>query len=99
MENFIFYSPTFFAFGKGTENDAGTLVKRFGGNKVLIHFGGGSVQKSGLLDRVKKSLADSKIEFVELGGVVPNPRDTLVYQGIEICKRENVDFILAVGGG
>lgn len=99
MENFTFYSPTFFAFGKGTENDAGALIKRFGGNKVLIHFGGGSVQKSGLLDRVKKSLADSKIEFVELGGVVPNPRDSLVYQGIEICKRENVDFILAVGGG
>ena len=99
MNNFNFYSPTFFVFGKERENEAGKYVKRFGGSKVLIHFGGGSVVKSGLLDRVKKSLAEAGIAFAELGGVVPNPRSGLVYEGIEICKRENIDFILAVGGG
>jgi len=99
MNNFNFYSPTYFVFGKERENEAGKYVKRFGGTKVLIHFGGGSVIKSGLLDRVKKSLANEQITFCELGGVVPNPRSGLVYEGIEICKRESVDFILAVGGG
>lgn len=99
MNNFNFYSPTYFVFGKERENEAGKYVKRFGGTKVLIHFGGGSVIKSGLLDRVKKSLENENITFCELGGVVPNPRSGLVYEGIEICKRESVDFILAVGGG
>ncbi len=99
MDNFTFYSPTFFAFGKDTENDAGKYVKRFGGSKVLIHYGGGSVIKSGLLDRVKKSLDDSNISYVTLGGVKPNPRSGLVYEGIELCKKESVDFVLAVGGG
>ena len=99
MENFTFYSPTYFAFGKDSEADTGKYVKRFGGSKVLIHFGGGSVVKSGLLDRVKKSLKDESIPFVELGGVRPNPRSGLVYEGIELCRKENVDFILAVGGG
>ena len=99
MENFTFYSPTYFAFGKDTENDAGKYVKRFGGSKVLIHYGGGSVIKSGLLDRVKKSLDDSGIPYVLLGGVKPNPRSGLVYEGIDLCKAQNIDFILAVGGG
>ena len=99
MENFEFYSPTFFEFGKDTENKAGELVKRFGGNKVLIHYGGGSVVRSGLLDRVKASLAKENIPYVELGGVKPNPRSGLVYEGIDLCKKENVDFVLAVGGG
>ena len=99
MENFTFYSPTFFAFGKDTENDADKYVKRFGGSKVLIHYGGGSVVKSGLLDRVKKSLDDAGIPYVTLGGVKPNPRSGLVYEGIELCKKENIDFVLAVGGG
>ena len=99
MENFTFYSPTFFAFGKDTENDAGKYVKRFGGTKVLIHYGGGSVVKSGLLDRVKKSLDDAGIPYILLGGVKPNPRSGLVYEGIELCKKENIDFVLAVGGG
>lgn len=99
MENFTFYSPTKFEFGKGTESKAGKLVKEFGGSKVMIHFGGGSVQKSGLLDRVKESLKSEGIDFVELGGVHPNPLDTKVYEGIELCKKNNVDFILAVGGG
>ncbi|MCR5557886.1 MAG: iron-containing alcohol dehydrogenase [Butyrivibrio sp.] len=99
MENFTFYSPTFFAFGKDTENDAGKYVKRFGGSKVLIHYGGGSVERSGLLDRVKKSLYGVGIPYVTLGGVKPNPRSGLVYEGIELCKKENIDFVLAVGGG
>ena len=99
MNNFSFYSPTYFAFGKDAENQAGSLVKRFGGGKVLIHYGGGSVVRSGLLDRVKASLTAEGIGFVELGGVKPNPRSGLVYEGIELCRKENIDFILAVGGG
>ena len=99
MNNFSFYSPTYFVFGKDEENNAGKYVKRFGGSKVLIHFGGGSVVRSGLLDRVKASLTAEGIEFVELGGVRPNPRSGLVYEGIDLCRKENVDFILAVGGG
>ena len=99
MENFTFYSPTYFAFGKDAENQAGDLVKQFGGSKVLVHFGGGSVVRSGLLDRVKKSLEKAGVAYVELGGVMPNPRSGLVYEGIELCKKESVDFILAVGGG
>lgn len=99
MDNFSFYSPTYFAFGKDSENQAGQLVKRFGGSKVLLHFGGGSVIRTGLLDRVKKSLEAEGIAYIELGGVKPNPRSGLVYQGIEICRKENVDFVLAVGGG
>lgn len=99
MENFSFYSPTKFVFGKDTENQAGKLVKEFGGSKVLLHFGGNSAKKSGLLDRVKKSLNSEGIQFVELGGVHPNPLSGLVYEGIELCKKEKIDFILAVGGG
>ena len=99
MENFNFYAPTFFAFGKDRENDCGELVKRFGGSKVLIHYGGGSVVRSGLLDRVKASLQNAGLDFVELGGVKPNPRSGLVYEGIKLCKEEKVDFVLAVGGG
>ena len=99
MNNFTFYSPTYFVFGKEEENNAGKYVKRFGGSKVLIHYGGGSVVRSGLLDRIKASLAAEGIGYVELGGVKPNPRSGLVYEGIEICKKENVDFVLAVGGG
>ncbi len=99
MNNFNFYSPTEFIFGKDTENNCGEYVKKYGGTKVLIHYGTGSVIRSGLLDRVCKSLDNTNIEYVMLGGVKPNPRDTLVYEGIEICKKENVDFILSVGGG
>ena len=99
MENFTFYSPTFFAFGKDTENEAGAYVKRFGGSKVLIHYGGSSAKRSGLLDRVKKYLEKEGLKYVELGGVKPNPRSGLVYEGIDLCKKEGVDFILAVGGG
>ena len=99
MLNFNYYAPTKVVFGKDTETKAGQLVKEFGGSKVLLHFGGQSAKKSGLLDRVEKSLSDAGIEFVELGGVVPNPRLSLVEKGIEICKKEKIDFILAVGGG
>jgi alcohol dehydrogenase len=99
MNNFVFYSPTYFVFGKEQENNTGKYVKRFGGSKVLIHFGGGSVVRTGLLDRVKASLKEEGIEYVELGGVKPNPRSGLVYTGIELCHKEKVDFVLAVGGG
>ncbi|MBR6337010.1 MAG: iron-containing alcohol dehydrogenase [Ruminococcus sp.] len=99
MLDFNFYSPTEFVFGKGRESECGELVKKYGGSKVLIHYGGGSAVRSGLLDRVKASLTKSGVSFVELGGVKPNPRDTLAYKGIELAKSEGVDFILAVGGG
>jgi len=99
MDNFTFYSPTYFVFGKGTENEAGHYVKKFGGSKILIHYGGGSVVRSGLLDRVKASLDKENIPYIELGGVQPNPRSGLVYKGIDLCRKEGVDFILAVGGG
>ena len=99
MENFTFYSPTYFVFGKEEENNAGKYVKRFGGTKVLLHYGGGSVVRSGLLDRVKASLSAEHIPYVELGGVKPNPRSGLVYAGIELCRKEKVDFVLAIGGG
>ncbi|MBR4555731.1 MAG: iron-containing alcohol dehydrogenase [Ruminococcus sp.] len=99
MNGFNFFSPTEFVFGKGRENECGEFVKKYGGSKVLIHYGGQSAVKSGLLDRVKASLDKSGIYWCELGGVKPNPRDTLVYQGIELCRSEKVDLILAVGGG
>lgn len=99
MENFCFYSPTYFAFGRDAESQAGALVKRFCGTKVLIHYGGGSAVRSGLLDRVQASLDAAGIESVSLGGVKPNPRSGLVHEGIQLCRDEGVDFILAVGGG
>ncbi|SDN67238.1 iron-containing alcohol dehydrogenase [Acetanaerobacterium elongatum] len=99
MQNFTFYAPTYFIFGKDEEKQAGKCVKRFGGTKVLLHYGSGSVVRSGLLDRVKTSLNEENIACVELGGVKPNPRSGLVYEGIELCRSQNVDFILAVGGG
>jgi len=99
MENFTFYSPTYFVFGKNEENNAGHYVKRFGGSKVLIHYGGGSAVRSGLIGRVEESLKKVGISFIELPGVKPNPRSGLVYEGIDLCRREGVDMILAVGGG
>lgn len=99
MFNFKYYTPTKVVFGRGTENQVGTLVKEQGCKKVLLHYGGSSAKKSGLLDRVKASLDAEQIDYVELGGVVANPRLSLVYQGIELAKKEGVDFILAIGGG
>lgn len=99
MDNFTFYSPTFFDFGKDAELNAGKLVRRFCGTKVLIHYGGGSVVRTGLLGRVKSALEAEGIDYVELGGVKPNPRSGLVYEGIDLCRQAGVDFVLAVGGG
>jgi hypothetical protein len=99
MNNFDFFSPTYFAFGKNREAETGKLIKKFGGSRVLVHFGGKSAESSGLLDRVRSSLKKEGLSFIELGGVKPNPRSGLVYEGIDLCRKENVDFILAVGGG
>lgn len=99
MQNFTYYAPTQVVFGKNTESQVGELVKKYGGTKVLVHFGGGSVKRSGLLDRVCKSLEEAGVAYVTLGGVVPNPRLSLVHEGIELCRKEGVDFLLAVGGG
>ena len=99
MNSFEFYSPTKIIFGKDTENNVGNEIKKWGGSKVLLHFGGKSARRSGLLDRIEKSLDEAGIAYVSLGGVVPNPRVSLVREGIELCKKENVDFLLAVGGG
>ena len=99
VDNFNFYAPTYFSFGKDAETKTGSLVKRFGGSRVLIHYGGGSVVRSGLFERVKASLEKEAITYVELGGVKPNPRSGLVYKGISLCRKEKIDFVLAVGGG
>jgi alcohol dehydrogenase YqhD (iron-dependent ADH family) len=99
MDNFTFYSPTYFVFGKGSENQTGQHIKRYGGHRVLIHYGGGSVVKSGLLGRVKASLDAEGLSCVELGGVEPHPKSGLIYKGIELARKEKIDFVLAVGGG
>jgi hypothetical protein len=99
MKNFEFYTPTKVIFGKDAEAQVGTLVKEQNCKTVLVHFGGNSAKKSGLLDKVFESLKNAGINYVSLGGVVPNPRLSKVYEGIELCKKESVDFILAVGGG
>ena len=99
MNDFDFYSPTYFVFGRGREAEAGTYVKKFGGSRVLVLYGGQSAKKSGLLDRVRASLTGAGLHTVELGGVKPNPRSGLVYEGIDLCRKEGIDFLLAVGGG
>jgi alcohol dehydrogenase YqhD (iron-dependent ADH family) len=99
MANFTYYTPTKVVFGKGTELEVGKLIAQYGCKKVLLHYGGGSVKRTGLLDKVKAVLQKAGINFIELGGVVPNPHLALVYKGIELCKKEKVDFILAIGGG
>ena len=99
MENFEYYAPTKVVFGKGTEKQVGELVVQQGCKKVLVHYGSGSVKRSGLVERIYASLDEAEVNYVELGGVVPNPRLSLVYKGIDLCKKEGVDFILAVGGG
>ncbi|MHB1315330.1 MAG: iron-containing alcohol dehydrogenase [Christensenellales bacterium] len=99
MINFDLFNPTKVIFGKGTEMQVGAEIKALGCKKVLVHYGGGSAKKSGVLDRVYESLKKEGIEYVSLGGVVPNPRLSLVHEGLELCRKENVDFLLAVGGG
>ena len=99
MYNFQYFTPTKVVFGKETEKQVADLIKEFGGKKVLIHYGGGSVIKSGLMQTVTDILEKAGISYITLGGAVPNPRLGLVYEGIELCKKEGVDFILAVGGG
>jgi alcohol dehydrogenase YqhD (iron-dependent ADH family) len=99
MNNFNYYTPTQVVFGKDTEKEVGTLISEQGGKKVLVHFGGKSAVKCGLIDRVTAALDEKGIKHVSLGGVVPNPRVSLVREGIALCKKEGVDFILAVGGG
>ena len=99
MENFIYETPTKVYFGKGEELKVGKIIKEYNPKKVLLHYGGKSAQASGLLDRVRKCLRDEGIPFVELGGVVANPELPLVRKGIELCLKEGVDFVLAVGGG
>ncbi len=99
MNNFEFYSPTKVIFGKDVELTIGQELKACNATKVLIHYGGGSVIRTGLMDKVESSLKEAGIEYVMLGGALPNPRLSLVYEGIELCRKESVDFILAVGGG
>jgi alcohol dehydrogenase len=99
MLNFDFFSPTRFIFGPGRECEAGSQIKQIGGQRVLLHFGGQSARASGLLDRVSQSLTDAGLETILLGGVQPNPRDSLVYEGIALCRREKIDTVLAIGGG
>lgn len=99
MNNFVFYSPAEFVFGKNTEVQVGALARKYGAQKVMIVYGGGSVVRSGLLDRVKQSLQEAGVAYCEMGGVQPNPIDGKVYEGIQLCRREQVDMMLPVGGG
>jgi len=98
MDNFMFINPTRIIFGKGTENEVGKYAKMYS-DRVLFHYGGESIKKSGLYDRVKKALQDENLTVFELGGVKPNPRLSLVYEGIKMCKENNIGLVLAVGGG
>jgi alcohol dehydrogenase YqhD (iron-dependent ADH family) len=99
MINFDYKNPTRIIFGKGTIPQAGSIIQQYGGTTVLLHFGGGSIKKNGVYDAVKKSLSAAGLGIVELGGVQPNPRLSLVQEGIKLCRENNVDFILAAGGG
>lgn len=99
MNNFVFYSPTEFVFGRGTEKQTGALLQKYGAKKVMIVYGGGSVVRSGLLNRIEQALKEAHIAYCLLGGVQPNPIDAKVYEGISLCRQEEVDMLLAVGGG
>ena len=99
MVDFNYFAPTEVVFGRSSEEQVAKLVRKYGGSKVLVHFGGGSARKSGLLDKIGRLLREGGVASVMLGGVVPNPRLSKVHEGIELCRKEKVDFILAVGGG
>ena len=98
MDNFTFFAPLYFAFGKGSQKKIGSLVRRFGGTKVLLHYGSGSVKQNGVYDAAVQSPRESGLTSIELGGVQPNPRSSLD-QGIGVCRAKNIDFVLAIGGG
>ena len=98
MENFVFQNPTKIIFGKNTETQVGMETRKYA-DRVLLHYGGGSIKKSGLYDRVVAALKDAGVDYIELGGVQPNPRVSLIREGIELCRQHNIRFILAVGGG
>lgn len=99
MNNFEYFTPTRVLFGRDTQKEVARLVREEGGKKVLLHYGGNSAKRSGLLDEIGNLLKEDGIPYAMLGGVVPNPRLSKVQEGIELCKKEGVDFILAVGGG
>ena len=99
MFDFTYYAPTKVVFGRGGEAKAGQLAAAAGATKALVCYGGGSVVRSGVLDRVLASLDEAGVAHAELGGAQPNPRLSLVYEGIEKARAEGVDFLLAVGGG
>jgi hypothetical protein len=99
MLDFTYYSPTRFVFGRDTEREIGSHCRALGAKRVLIHYGGGSVIHSGLLQRVEDALSQAGLTWLTLGGAVPNPRDTLVREGIALCRREHVDLVLGIGGG
>lgn len=99
MNDFNYYTPTRYVFGRGVESQTGELTRWMGVDRVLLVYGMGSVVRSGLLDRVKASLDAVGIKYIELGGVLPNPTDDRVYDGIEMCRRENLTGLVAVGGG
>ena len=99
MKDFNFYAPTRVVFGREAEEKLPQLIQQYGGGRVLVHYGGGSAKRSGLLDKVFGMLTEAGIQFVELGGVVPNPLLSKVREGIDLCRKEHVNFILAVGGG
>ncbi|MBM6993005.1 MAG: iron-containing alcohol dehydrogenase [Prevotella sp.] len=99
MKDFIYYAPTEVVFGKEAEQQVARMVKKYGGHKVLVHYGGRSAKASGLLDEICGYLRDGGVSFVTLGGVVPNPRLSLVHEGIDLVHKEQIDFILAIGGG
>ena len=99
MKDFNFYAPTEIVFGRESEDQVAQLVRHYGGTRVLVHFGGQSARRSGLLDKMLSLLDAAGISHVELGGVVPNPRLSLVKEGVALCRENHIDFILAVGGG
>ncbi|MDQ7795226.1 MAG: iron-containing alcohol dehydrogenase, partial [Spirochaetia bacterium] len=98
MDEFVFHNPTTIYFGKRYEAEVGRIAAQYG-KRVLLHFGGGSAERTGLLPAIRKALTEAGIFYFELGGVQPNPRLSLVYKGIELCRKNSVDLILAVGGG
>jgi len=99
MNNFEYYAPTRMIFGRDTQKNVGGIIKQYGYNKVLLHYGGGSIKKTGLYDAVKLSIRGAGVEFIELGGVEPNPKLSLVLEGDKICRENGIELVLAVGGG